>query len=231
MSFVKEALPNLFIRPLLDPYRYKHTSCQGFPSTRHEQAVLQHNEQHNDDEQQVTFRQPFMPCIGEWWWLIGKSSERSKMSAASDESISTLKCPDCSLSFSYLPSCAKKPFNLAFTPPPLFFGSIFSLSLSLLPSTQSFLFLSAKASTQKTHPIVKTNLAVQWPGLFSLIHQNNMAIFLLFFLSCQRKWANIALLYKLVMREVAYTVEYTSKKKGTKKTVTQHDGSKNKARK
>ena len=48
MSFVKETLPNLIIRPLLDPYRYKHTSRQGFPLTRHEQAVLQHN----DDERQ-----------------------------------------------------------------------------------------------------------------------------------------------------------------------------------
>ena len=46
MSFVKETLPNLIIRPLLDPYRYKHTSRQGFPLTRQEQAVLQHN----DDE-------------------------------------------------------------------------------------------------------------------------------------------------------------------------------------
>ena len=46
MSFVKETLPNLIIRPLLDPYRYKHPSHQGFPLTRHEQAVLQHN----DDE-------------------------------------------------------------------------------------------------------------------------------------------------------------------------------------
>ena len=42
----QETLPNLIIRPLLDPYRYKHTSRQGFPSTRHELAVLQHN----DDE-------------------------------------------------------------------------------------------------------------------------------------------------------------------------------------
>ena len=46
MSFVKETLPNLIIRPLLDPYRYKHTSRQGFHLTGHEQAVLQHN----DDE-------------------------------------------------------------------------------------------------------------------------------------------------------------------------------------
>ena len=46
MSFVKETFPNLIIRPLLDPYRYKHTSRQGFPLTRQEQAVLQHN----DDE-------------------------------------------------------------------------------------------------------------------------------------------------------------------------------------
>ena len=46
MNFVKETLPNLIIRPLLGPYRYKHTSRQGFPLTRHEHAVLQHN----DDE-------------------------------------------------------------------------------------------------------------------------------------------------------------------------------------
>ena len=46
MSFVKETLSNLIIRPLLDPYRYKHTRRQGFSLTRHEQAVLQHN----DDE-------------------------------------------------------------------------------------------------------------------------------------------------------------------------------------
>ena len=44
MSFVKETLPNLIIRPLLHPYRYKYTSRQGFPLTRHEQAVLQHND-------------------------------------------------------------------------------------------------------------------------------------------------------------------------------------------
>ena len=30
MNFVKETLPNLIIRPLLDPYRYKHTSRRGF---------------------------------------------------------------------------------------------------------------------------------------------------------------------------------------------------------
>ena len=53
------------------------------------------------------------------------------MRAASDESISTLKCPDCSLSFSYLLSGAKKSFKLAFTPPLFFFGSIFSFSVSL----------------------------------------------------------------------------------------------------
>ena len=35
------------------------------------------------------------------------------MCAASDESISTLKCPDCSLSFSYLLSGAKKSLSLA----------------------------------------------------------------------------------------------------------------------
>ena len=102
------------------------------------------------------------------------------MCAASDERISTLKCPDCSLSFSYLLSGAKKSFKVAFTPPPpLFFGSIFSLSLSLslLPST-SFLSLSAKASAQKTHPIIKTNIYRAGPVF---IHQNNMVIFLLLF--------------------------------------------------
>ena len=49
MSFVKETLRNLIIRRLLDPYRYKHTSRQGFPLTRHEQAILQHN----DDERYI----------------------------------------------------------------------------------------------------------------------------------------------------------------------------------
>ena len=54
------------------------------------------------------------------------------MCAASDESISTLKCPDCSLSFSYLLSGAKKSFKLAFTPPPpLFFLEVSSLSLTV----------------------------------------------------------------------------------------------------
>ena len=82
---------------------------------------------------------PFMPCIGEWWWLMGKSSEGRKMCAATDESISTLKSPDCSLSFSYLPSWAKKSFKLAFTPL-FFFGSIFSLSLSLFSPPLLFIF-------------------------------------------------------------------------------------------
>ena len=93
------------------------------------------------------------------------------MCAATDESISTLKSPDCSLSFSYLPSCAKKSFKLAFTPP-FFFFEVSSLSLSLLPSTSffSFLFLSAKASTQKTHKYLPV-----------FIHQNSMVIFLLLF--------------------------------------------------
>ena len=57
------------------------------------------------------------------------------MRATSDESISTLNCPDCSLSFSYLPSGAKKSFKLPFTPP--FFGSIFSLSSSSSSSSSS----------------------------------------------------------------------------------------------
>ena len=103
------------------------------------------------------------------------------MCAASDESISTLKCPDCSMSFSCLPYSAKKSFQLAFTPPPPFFVKyLFSLCLclSLLPST-SFLFLSPKASTQKTHPIIKTNLAVQ---IFTcLADYYGMVIFLLLF--------------------------------------------------
>ena len=55
------------------------------------------------------------------------------MCAASDESISTLKCPDCSLSFSYLLSGAKKSFKLAFTPPPPPFFLEASLSLFSLP--------------------------------------------------------------------------------------------------
>ena len=68
--------------------------------------------------------------------------------------------------------------NFHLLPPPLFFfWSIFSLSLSLLPST-SFLFLSAKASTQKTNPIIKTNIYRAGPVF---IHQNNMVIFLLLF--------------------------------------------------
>ena len=52
------------------------------------------------------------------------------MCAASDESVSTLKCPDCSLSFSYLLSGAKKSFKVAFTPP-FFFLEVSSLSLCL----------------------------------------------------------------------------------------------------
>ena len=60
MSFVKETLPNLIIRPLLDPYRYKHTRRQGFPLMRHEQAVLQHN----DDERWLTF--PVPSCLALW---------------------------------------------------------------------------------------------------------------------------------------------------------------------
>ena len=109
------------------------------------------------------------------------------MWAASDESISTLKCPDCSLSFSYLLSGAKKAFKLAFTPP-FFFGSIFSLSLSLLPAT-SFLFLSAKASTQKTHPIINIYRA----GPVFINPQYNIVIFLLLLFFCQRKRVIIAL--------------------------------------
>ena len=66
------------------------------------------------------------------------------MCAASDESISNLKCPDCSLSFSYLLSGAKKSFKLAFTPPPFFFWQyLLSLSVSLCLFSLPLLFYSS----------------------------------------------------------------------------------------
>ena len=98
------------------------------------------------------------------------------MCAATDERISTLKSPDCSLSFSYLPPRAKKSFKLAFIPPPLFL-EVSSLSLSLLPSTFfSFSFLTAKASTQKTHKYLPV-----------FIHQISMVILFCCFFFCQGK--------------------------------------------
>ena len=128
MNFVQDTLPNVISRPLLEPYRYNHTSRQGFPSTRHEQTVLQHN----DDERQLTSC-PFMPCVGEWWWLIGKSNAGRKMCAVTDESISTLKSPDCSQSSSspILLLVQRNHSNLPSLPPFFFWKYLLSLSLSL----------------------------------------------------------------------------------------------------
>ena len=94
------------------------------------------------------------------------------MCAATDDSISNLKSPDCSLSFSYLPSWVKKSFKLAGLHPPPFFFWKYLLSLCLFspPLLFSFLFLSAKGSTQKTHNYLPV-----------FIHQNGMVIFLLLF--------------------------------------------------
>ena len=138
MSFVKETLPNFMIRPPLDPYRYKHTSRQGF----HLDASWTSSPAAQWRWTIAHISCPFMPCIGEWWWLIGKSSEGRKLCAAIDESISTLKCPDCSLSFSYLLSGAKKSFKLAFTPPPPFFFWKYLLSLTVSSPFHFFFYSS-----------------------------------------------------------------------------------------
>ena len=101
------------------------------------------------------------------------------MCAASDESISTLNCPDCCLSFYYLLSGAKKPFKLAFTPPPFFFlGSIFSLSLCLFSLPLLFYSSVPRLPHRKHIQIIKTNIYRAGPVF---IHQNNMVIFLLLF--------------------------------------------------
>ena len=165
-------MPNVISRPLLEPYRYKHTSRQGFPSTRHacEQVVLQHNE----DERQLTFRVPSCLALGSGGDLW-ESLVKERLCAATDRSISTLKSPNCSLSFSYLPSGAKKSFKLAFTPPPFFWKYL--LSLSFLPSTSFFLFYSSVPRLpHRKHKYLPV-----------FIHQNSMAIFLLLFFFCQRK--------------------------------------------
>ena len=67
------------------------------------------------------------------------------MCAASDKSISTLKCPDSMyMSFSYLPSSAKKPFKLAFQKgsPNFFWKYLLSLSVCLSVSSPLHFFFS-----------------------------------------------------------------------------------------
>ena len=136
MNFVQDTLPNLISRAPLEPYRYKHTSRQGFPRvdaswTSSSAAPWRWTTAH--------ISCPFMPCIGEWWWLIGKSGEGRKMGAAIDESISTLKSPDCNLSFSYLPPGAKNHSNLP-SPPPFFFFFFWKYLLSLSVSSPLHFF-------------------------------------------------------------------------------------------
>ena len=85
-----------------------------------------------------------------------------------DESISTLKCPDCSLSFSYLLSGAKKSFKLAFTPPPPFiFLEVSSLSLSLSLSLSSPFHFFFIPQCQGFHTENTSKQIFIVPGLFS----------------------------------------------------------------